>query len=114
VCYVVTTMPTTAAPTVTARGPSTDNTGTLEAVTGTPGAYKYTFYRDIPGTKALVDGLTLTGNNRKADLGDLTYEPTLPHRLVIQIGGAAPGTGNNTPSGATVSTAVMSRWKVYL
>ncbi|MBK6472378.1 MAG: OmcA/MtrC family decaheme c-type cytochrome [Betaproteobacteria bacterium] len=106
VSYVVTTMPTTTAPTATATRPSTDNTGTLVAVAGTPGAYKYTFYRDIPGTKALVDGLTLTGNNRKADLGNLTYEPTLPHRLVIQIGGAAPGTGSNTPTGATVTPGV--------
>ncbi|MDP2005864.1 MAG: OmcA/MtrC family decaheme c-type cytochrome [Rubrivivax sp.] len=106
VSYVVTTMPTTSSPNATATRPSTDNTGTLEAVAGTPGAYKYTFYRDIPGTKALVDGLTLTGNNRKADLGDLTYEPTLPHRLVIQIGGAAPGTGSNTPTGVTVTPGV--------
>ncbi len=106
VSYVVTTMPTTTTAAVTATRPSTDNTGTLEAVAGTPGSYKYTFYRDIPGTKALVDGLTLTGNNRKADLGDLTYEPTLPHRLVIQIGGAAPGTGSNTPTATTVTPSV--------
>ena len=106
VSYIVTTVPTTSSPNVAATRPSTDNTGTLTAVTGKPGTYSYKFYRDVPGTKALVDALTYTGNNRKEDLGDLTWQPTLPHRLTIQIGGAAPGTGSNTPTGATVATAV--------
>ncbi|MBA4175964.1 MAG: hypothetical protein C0505_05305 [Leptothrix sp. (in: Bacteria)] len=86
--------------------PGAENTGTLEAVTGTPGAYKYTFKRDITAVQAKVDGFTYTGGNRKADLGDVSYEPTLPHRLVIQFSGAAPGTGNNTPTGATVTPTV--------
>ncbi len=73
---------------------------------GKPGTYKYTFYRDVPGTKAVVDGLTFSGNNRKEDLGDLTWQPDLPHRLTIQIGGAAPGTGSNTPTGVQATPAV--------
>lgn len=102
VSYIV----TTGSPATAAGRPSTDNTGTLEAVTGMPGSYKYTFFRDVPGIKAEVDALTFTGNNVKADLGDLSWAPTLPHRLVIQIGGAAPGTGSNTSNAVTVQPAV--------
>ena len=46
------------------------------------------------------------GNNRKEDLGDLTWDATLPHRLTIQIGGAAPGTGSNTPNGVQTTPTV--------
>ena len=98
VSYIVTTVPTTTSPNVAGARPTTDNTGTLEAVAGNPGSYKYTFFRDVPGTKALVNGLTFSGDNRKEDLGDLTWQPDLPHRLTIQISGAAPGTGSNTPT----------------
>ena len=71
VSYIVTTVPTTAAPTVVGlTRPSTDNTGTL--VDNKDGSYTYTFYRDIPGIKALVAGITppastATANNDKAD-----------------------------------------------
>ena len=91
VSYIVTGVSNATGAITGAQRPGTDNNGTLEAVAGTPGTYKYTFRRDIPGTKAAVDALTFTGNNRKEDLGDLTYAPTLPHRLTIQISGAAPG-----------------------
>jgi OmcA/MtrC family decaheme c-type cytochrome len=106
VSYIVTTVPTTTSPNVAATRPSTDNTGTLEAVAGKPGAYKYTFYRDVPGTQAVIDSLTFSGNNRKEDLGDLSWQPDLSHRLTIQIGGAAPGTGSNTPTGVQATPAV--------
>ena len=110
--YIVTTVPTKNATTgaiTPATRPSTDNTGTLEAVAGKPGTYKYTFYRDVP---VKANGTMVVGrcrqprNNRVEDLGDLTYDATLPHRLVIQIGGAAPGTGSNTPNGVTVTPTV--------
>ncbi len=103
--YVVTSVSTTTGA-VSATRPSTDNIGKLEAVANKPGSYKYTFYRDITAVKSQVDGLTYTGNNRKEDLGDLTWQPTLPHRLVVQISGAAPGTGSNTPTGAQVTPTV--------
>lgn len=96
VSYIVTTVPTTTAA-ATATRPSTDNTGTL--VDNGDGTYKYTFYRDVTKVKDVVAGLTLTGANVAADLGDLTYEPNLTHRLAIQISGVAPGTGTNTPTG---------------
>jgi len=97
VSYNVTTVESTTAP-VTASKPTTDNTGTL--VDNGDGSYMYTFYRDITKAKDVVAALTLTGNNNAADLGDLTYEPTLTHRLVVQIGGAARGTGKNTANGS--------------
>jgi len=120
--YVVTTVPTykkaqpdpggdTSTNAATLQRPNIDNTGTLEAVAGKPGSYKYTFYRDVPGVKAAVAALAASAaaasaDNRVDDLGDLTYDATLPHRLVIQIGGAAPGTGSNTADGVTVTPAV--------
>ncbi len=100
VSYMVTTVPTTttaAAPTK----PSTDNTGTL--VDNGDGSYKYTFHRDVTKIKDQVDAMTVTGTNNKADLGDLSYNAALTHRLTIQLSGNAPGTGSNTPTGATSS-----------
>ncbi len=98
VSYIVTTVPTTTAAAAPSR-PSTDNTGTLED--HGDGTYTYTFYRDVTQIKAQVDGMTVSGSNNKADLGDLTYDPSLVHRLTIQLSGSAPGTGSNTPNGAT-------------
>jgi OmcA/MtrC family decaheme c-type cytochrome len=106
VSYIVTTVPTTTSTSVAGTRPSTDSTGTLQAVAGKAGTYRYTFFRDVPGIKAVIDGLSYSGNNRKEDLGDLTWQPDLPHRLTIQIGGPAPGTGTNTSSGVQVAPAV--------
>ena len=101
VSYIVTTVPTlTADGGTTAPGPtrpSTDNTGTL--VDNGDGTYAYTFFRDITQTKSQVDAMTFTGANVKDDLDDLTYDPTLVHRVTIQLSGNAPGTGTNTPDG---------------
>jgi OmcA/MtrC family decaheme c-type cytochrome len=99
VSYIVTSVPTTSAAAAPSR-PSTDNTGTL--VDHGDGRYTYTFYRDIRNIKAQVDGMTVSAPNNKADLGDLTFEPNLVHRLTIQISGNAPGTGTNTPNGVEV------------
>jgi Outer membrane cytochrome MtrC/MtrF-like, domains II/IV len=98
VSYIVTSVPTTTAAAAPSR-PSTDNTGSL-ADHG-DGTYTYTFYRDVPGIKAAVDAMTVTGTNNKDDLGDLTYDSTLVHRLTIQLAGNAPGTGSNTPDAVT-------------
>ena len=100
VSYVVTSVPTTTAAAAPSR-PSTDNTGTL--VDHGDGSYTYTFYRDVPRIKSQIDGMTVSAPNNKADLGDLTYDPSLVHRLTIQLSGNAPGTGNNTPDGTEVS-----------
>lgn len=115
VSYIVTTVPSSAATSTCAKDtscpqrPGTDNTGTL--VDNGDGSYKYTFYRDITTIKTQVDGMTVSGTNNKADLGDLTYEPTRTHRLTLQLSGFAPGTGAagergiNTPTGAPSSIA---------
>ena len=117
--YIVTTVPTTSTA-KDANGnyniypgrPGTDNTGTLQAVADQPGSYTYTFWRDVPNIKAQVAAAPEqpVSNNypssNKADLGDLTFDTSLPHRLVVQISGAAPGTGTNTPDGVQVTAAV--------
>ena len=91
VSYIVTS---TATPALGSR-PTTDNSGTL--VDNGNGTYQYTFYRDITKVKDVVAALTDSGNNRKADLGDLTYDPTLTHRLTIQIGGNILNTSPSIP-----------------
>ncbi len=101
--YIVTSVSQTNGA-VTLNRPGTDNIGTL--VDNKDGTYKYTFYRDVPGIKAQVDGITPPAGSSKADLGDLTYNANATHRLVIQIAGAAPGTGTNTPNGVQVTAAV--------
>jgi len=106
VSYIVTTVPTTTTA-ATATRPSTDNTGTL--VDNKNGTYTYSFYRDITTVKDQVAAMTMTGANVAADLGDLTYDPNLVHRLTIQISGNAPGTGTNTPDGVQTVTGVPMR-----
>jgi OmcA/MtrC family decaheme c-type cytochrome len=103
VSYIVTTVPTTTAAAAPSR-PSTDNTGTL--VDNGDGTYVYTFYRDVTTIKGAVAGMTVTPPNDTADLGDLTYDPTLAHRLTMQLSGNAPGTGTNTPDGVQVVAGV--------
>ncbi len=105
VSYMVTSL-NRATEVLSATRPGTDNEGTLEAVAGKAGTYTYKFYRDVPGTKALVDGFAYSGDNRKDDLGDLTWQPALPHRLTIQFSGAAPGTGANTSNGVQTTPPV--------
>ncbi|MCX7179157.1 MAG: OmcA/MtrC family decaheme c-type cytochrome, partial [Proteobacteria bacterium] len=97
VSYIVTSRPTVAAPTSIPRTPTSDSEGQL--VDNGDGSYKYTFYRDITKAKDVLDAATYTGNNKKADLGDVSYQPTLTHRVGIQIGGNARGTSTNTADG---------------
>ncbi len=91
----------TAAATWCGTFPTTDTQGTL--VDNGDGSYQYTFFRDPKQAAAIVASLTdsADGLAKKADLGDLTYDATLTHRLGIQLGGAAPGTGSNTPNAVT-------------
>ena len=111
VSYIVTTVPTYKSATdktivdPVPRVPTTDNTGTL--VDNGDGSYKYTFYRDVTKIKDQIAAMpAVTAPADKADLGDLTYDPTLAHRLTIQIAGAAPGTGSNTANAVTVTPGV--------
>ena len=103
VSYIVTTVPTTTAA-ATAQRPGTDSNGTL--VDNGNGTYKYTFYRDITQVKAQVDAMTLSGLNVAADLGNLSYQPDVIHRVVLQLSGNAPGTGTNTPNEVQLTPGV--------
>ena len=105
VSYIVTTVPTKTAPATLTR-PSTDNTGTL--VDNKNGTYSYTFYRDVKTIKDQVAAMTLTAPLSAADAGDLTYDPTLVHRLTIQVGGNAWGTGTQTADGSDSKVAPVA------
>ena len=113
VSYIVTTEKTYKSATDTTQvdpvptRPTTDHHGTL--VDNKNGTYTYTFYRDITKVKDIVAAATLTAPNVAADLGDLTYDPTLTHRLTLYIGGAHRGTGTNTADGSDsgVTTVYM-------
>jgi OmcA/MtrC family decaheme c-type cytochrome len=95
--YIVTSTPTTTTA-ATAAKPSTENTGTL--VDHGDGTYQYTFTRDITAAQAFLDAVSYSGNNVRTDLGDVTFVPTLTHRMAIQVGGNARGTSTNTPDGS--------------
>lgn len=86
--------------------PTTEQEGTL--VDNGDGTYVYTFARDITQAASIVASLkeSTDGLKLKADLGDVSYNPALTHRLGIQISGAAPGTGTNVPNAAQVIPGV--------
>ncbi|MCX7169011.1 MAG: PAS domain-containing protein, partial [Proteobacteria bacterium] len=58
---------------------------------------------DITKAKSYVDGATYDANHVKADLDDLTYDPTLPHRLIIAVGGKQSGGSTQVRSSANLS-----------
>ena len=99
VSYMVSSTPTIASPNATPTKPTTDTVGTMTE--DGQGGYTYTFFRDITTMSALIKGYTFTGNNLAADLGDVSYVPTLTHRLSVTIGGTARNTGTNTPTKAS-------------
>src|SRR6476469_4448215 len=105
VSYIVTSVPSSATASAAPSRPSTDNTGTL--VDNGDGSYTYTFYRDITTVPTQLAGMTVSPPNSIADLGDVTYQPTLTHRVTIALSGNAPATGSNTPTGATSSVAAV-------
>jgi len=111
--YLVTTVPTVSAPTPKPTGPTTDGNGML--VGAGDGTYTYTFYTDV--TKAAATLAAWSAANANADvsaLGDVSYQPSLRHRMVIEFFGNARGTGigshANTPDGSngTVNAEMTS------
>ena len=102
--YLVMSTPTVSSPNSLPTRPTTDSVGTL--VDKGDGSYVYTFWRDVTKMKAAVDAATYTGNNVKADLGDVTYDPSLTHRVVVYAGGNARGTGTNPADGTGTNTGI--------
>ena len=92
--------------------PTNEKEGTL--VDNNDGTYQYTFYRDIKQVAGILTGIpdktdsTVTPASKKSvsDLGDVSFDASLTHRLGIIISGSAPGTGSNTPAGTTVVPGV--------
>jgi OmcA/MtrC family decaheme c-type cytochrome len=104
VSYLVTSIPTKAKPNVAPSAPTSDQSGTL-VQSAVDGSYTYTFYRAITGansTASILAAATAAGKDVSA-LGDVSYDPTLAHRLSIEFYGNARGTGTgshtNTPDG---------------
>ena len=67
------------------------------------GSYTYTFALDITKAKSYADAAVYDAAHVKADLDDLTYDPALPHRLMISVGGKQPGTTSTAKSSANIS-----------
>lgn len=84
----------------TLRAPSTDNLGTLTYLG--KGQYKYTFATNIQNVAPFIAAST---DPMKGDLGNTSFDPS-NYRVVLQISGAARGTGTNTPDGVQVAPAV--------
>jgi OmcA/MtrC family decaheme c-type cytochrome len=84
--------------------PTTDKEGVL--TDNKDGTYSYEFRRDVKLAASIVASLpdSTDGLKLKADLGDLTYDPSATHRIGIVISGNAPGTGTNTPNAIASAT----------
>src|SRR4029078_4943341 len=61
--------------------------------------------RDISADQSQLAGMTVNPPNNIADLGDVSYNPSLTHRVTISLSGSAPATGSNTPTGANSAVA---------
>ncbi len=83
--------------------PTSDSEGAL--VDNGGGSYTYTFYRDVKQTATIVTSLIDSTDNlsKKADLGNVSFDPAGTYRVGIQIGGAAPGTGSNLVDPVTLA-----------
>ena len=86
--------------------PQADAQGTL--VDNHDGTYQYTFYHDIKKAVDYVAGFSdsADGLTKVSDMGDLTYDASLTHRLGIIITGNMPGTGTNTLNAVQVTPGV--------
>lgn len=101
--------------------PGSENNGTLEYLGN--GQYKYTFRRDITQVATQVAAFADTTSSKKADLGDLTYDPSKVHRLVIQVSGPVRGarssatTGNstycNTADGSCPAGSANTAYEIF-
>jgi OmcA/MtrC family decaheme c-type cytochrome len=96
--------------------PNAERDGTF--VDNGDGSYTYTFKRDI---KTIADQVAAAPVDTDA-LGDLTYDPSLQHRVVIQISGSVNGASLGNPAnlaydwvpatGATIAKADQQKYVV--
>lgn len=102
--YIVSSTPTTTAVAAPTR-PTTDTTGTLTE--DGKGGYTYTFSRDIATMASFVANYTgYVSPQSAAQLGDLTFDKSLTHRITVMVGGALRGTSTNTSDGSAGGPAV--------
>ena len=69
--------------------PTQEREGTM--IDNGDGTYQYTFARDIKQAATIVTALTDDATHVKADLGDVSYNPSATTRLAIVIKGTQPG-----------------------
>ena len=77
-----------------------ENSGVM--IDNNDGTYTYTFALDVTKAKSYADAATYTGANVESDLDDLTFVPTLTHRLIITAGGNQFGSTTPIGSGANL------------
>jgi OmcA/MtrC family decaheme c-type cytochrome len=106
VSYIVSSTPSTTQTTPLPQHPSTDTTGTMTE--DGLGNYTYTFFRDVTAEAAFVANATYNAATYQVqgDLGDVSYQPTLTHRISVMVGGPLRGTGTNTPDTTGGATAL--------
>jgi OmcA/MtrC family decaheme c-type cytochrome len=68
--------------------PEPENSGSM--VDNGDGSYVYTFGLDITKAKSYADAGNFSATSIKADLDDLTYDPSLAHRVIVAVGGSMP------------------------
>ena len=107
--YLCMTTPTVKKPTSVPQGPGTESAldttnGTYGLVDHGDGTYTYTFMNDVTKVAGLVSAYGTANSVDVSALGDLSFDNTKTHRLVIEFFGNARGYGigshANTPTGA--------------
>jgi OmcA/MtrC family decaheme c-type cytochrome len=68
--------------------PEPENSGSMQD--NLDGTYTYTFGIDVTKVKSYVDAGKFDAVHVKSDLDDLTYDPNLPHRVIVAAGGSMP------------------------
>ena len=68
--------------------PEPENSGSMQD--NGDGSYVYTYGLDITKAKSYADAGTFSATSVKADLDDLTYDASLPHRVIVAVGGTMP------------------------
>lgn len=81
--------------------PEPENSGSM-ADNG-DGSYVYTFGLDISKAKSFADAGVFSATSLKADLDDLTFDASLPHRVIVAVGGSMPDATTLVRSSANMS-----------